>query len=220
MQRLIPMGALAAACVLAGCSSAPKVPQASEATKRPANDPAYIGMLQARVELERARQELELQRRMAAAQRLMAEPVALRTGGSIPVMDVSAARRGANVIYTVRFRTGATTVELSPAARQVLAEAAWQAPLVLVSGRTDAARANPADERIARARAQSMHALLVQLGVPMQRIRTTWQAAGDAVAPLDTPEGRAASRRVEVEVYAAEPQPGSLDDPRATVAQQ
>ncbi|WP_064736143.1 OmpA family protein [Azohydromonas australica] len=218
MQRLIPMGALAAACLLAGCSSAPKVPQASEATKRPANDPAYIEMLRARVELERARQELELQRRTAAAQRLMDEPVMLKTIAG-PVPDLSGVRRGANLVYTVRFRTGGTRVELSPAARQILSSAA-QAPLVWVRGRTDAAQANPTDERIARARAESMRVLLVQLGVPTQRIRTTWQAAGDAVAPLDTTEGRAANRRVEVEVYAAEPQPGSLDDPRATVAQQ
>ncbi len=219
MQRPMTLAALAAACLLAGCSSAPKVPQASEATKRPANDPAYIEMLRARVELERVRQELELQRRTAAAQRLMDEPVKLKTDGGIPVLDLSAARRGANLVYTVRFRTGASKVELSPAARQVLASAT-QAPLVWVRGRTDAAQANPADERIARARAQSMRVLLVQLGVPTQRIRTSWQAAGDAVAPLDTAEGRAANRRVEVEVYAAEPQLGSLEDPRATVAQQ
>lgn len=219
MQRPMTLAALAAACLLAGCSSAPKVPQASEATKRPANDPAYIEMLRARVELERVRQELELQPRTAAAQRLMDEPVKLKTSGGIPVLDLSAARRGANLVYTVRFRTGASKVELSPAARQVLASA-MQAPLVWVRGRTDAAQANPADERIARARAQTMRVLLVQLGVPTQRIRTSWQAAGDSVAPLDTAEGRAANRRVEVEVYAAEPQLGSLDDPRATVAQQ
>ncbi|WP_084150790.1 OmpA family protein [Azohydromonas australica] len=220
MQRLIPMGALAAACLLAGCSSAPKVPQASEATKRPANDPAYVEMLRARVELERARQELELQRRTAAAQRMLDEPVMVKTGSGIPVRDMSAARRGTNLVYTVRFRTGGTRVELTPAAREVMSAAVVQAPLVWVRGRTDAAQANPTDERIARERAESMRVLLVQLGVPTQRIRTSWQAAGDAVAPLDTAEGKAANRRVEVEVYAAEPQPGSLDDPRATVAQQ
>lgn len=219
MERLMPMAALAAACLLAGCSSAPKVPQASEATKRPANDPAYIEMVRARAELERATQELALQRRTAAAQRMLDEPVMLKTGGGIPVLDLSAARRGANLVYTVRFRTGGTRVELSPAARQILSSAA-QAPLVWVRGRTDAAQANPTDERIARARAESMRVVLVQLGVPTQRIRTSWQAAGDAVAPLDTAEGRAANRRVEVEVYAAEPQPGSLDDPSATVARQ
>jgi outer membrane protein OmpA-like peptidoglycan-associated protein len=220
MQRPMPLGAVAAACLLAGCSSAPKVPQASEATKRPANDPSYIEMVRARAELERARQELELQRRTAAAQRMLDEPVRLRTGGGIPVWDMSAAQRGANIIYTVRLRTGGTKVELSPQARQVLSASALPAPLVLVRGRTDAMRANPKDERVARARAESMRVLLVQLGVPTQRIRTTWQAAGDPVAPLDTADGRAANRRVEVEVYAAEPQPGSLDEPRATVARQ
>jgi outer membrane protein OmpA-like peptidoglycan-associated protein len=102
----------------------------------------------------------------------------------------------------------------------VLAGAAQKAPLVMVRGRTDAGQATLADERIARERAQAAQVLLVQLGVPPQRIRTTWQAAGDAVAPLNTAEGRALNRRVEIELYGAEPAQGSLEDTTATVAQQ
>jgi outer membrane protein OmpA-like peptidoglycan-associated protein len=100
----------------------------------------------------------------------------------------------------------------------VLASVAQKAPLVMVRGRTDARQATLADERIARVRAEQAQVLLVQLGVPAQRIRATWQAAGDTVASLDTAEGRALNRRVEIEVYGAEPVTGSLEDTTATVA--
>jgi outer membrane protein OmpA-like peptidoglycan-associated protein len=222
MRTMILSVSVLAVGALAGCSSVPKAAQAPESTRRAANDPQHIAMLAATAELERARQELALQRRTSEAQRLMDEardPTAVRTALGIPVRDLSAARRGANVIYTARFPSGSAKLGLSPQATSVLANAARQAPLVVVRGRTDAAQDSPADARIARARAESARVLLVQLGVPSQRIRTTWQAAGDNVASLDTSDGRSANRRVEIEVYAAEPAQGALE-PRATLAQQ
>jgi outer membrane protein OmpA-like peptidoglycan-associated protein len=61
-------------------------------------------------------------------------------------------------------------------------------------------------------------AMLTNAGVPADRIRMTWQASGDPAAPLTTPEGRAASRRVEIEVYDKAPRHQPLE-PDATVAQ-
>ncbi|WP_157270530.1 OmpA family protein [Azohydromonas aeria] len=223
MRTLLTLSVIAA---LAGCSSAPKVPQASESTRRPANDPAYIEMLKARAELDRARDELALQRRAAAAGRMLDEaqkPAMVRTssnGSVIPVFDVSAARTGKNVVFTVRFPVGGSTMALSPQARNLLSGAVQQSPLVVVSGRTDAAQANEKDARIARARAESARVLLVQLGVDSRRIRTTWQSAGDNVAPLDTADGRAANRRVEIEVYGGAPAQVALDGAGTTVAKQ
>jgi outer membrane protein OmpA-like peptidoglycan-associated protein len=221
MRTTILTASLALAGVLAGCSSAPKVAQAPESSRREANDPARIAMLAAAAELDRARAEMALQRRTSEAQRLMNEaqhPAMVRTALGIPVLDV--APKGANVVFTVRFPSGGRALALSPRARTVLASAAQKAPLVMVRGRTDAGQATLADERIARARAEAAQVLLVQLGVPPQRIRTTWQAAGDPVAPLNTAEGRALNRRVEIELYGAEPAMGSLEDTSATVARQ
>lgn len=221
MRTTILTASLALAGVLAGCSTAPKVTQAPESSRREANDPARIAMLAAAAELDRARAELALQRRTSEAQRLMNEaqnPAMVRTALGIPVLDVAA--KGANVVFTVRFPSGGRTLALSPRARTVLASAAQKAPLVMVRGRTDARQATLADERIARARAEAAQVLLVQLGVPPQRIRTTWQAAGDSVAPVNTVEGRVLNRRVEIELYGAEPAPGFLEDTTATVAQQ
>jgi outer membrane protein OmpA-like peptidoglycan-associated protein len=219
MQTAILTASLVLAGALAGCSSAPKVVQAPESSRREANDPGRISMLAAAAELDRARAELALQRRTSEAQRLMNEardPVMVRSALGIPVLDV--APKGANVVFTVRFPSGGKTLALSPRARSVLASVAQKAPLVMVRGRTDARQATLADERIARVRAEQAQVLLVQLGVPAQRIRATWQAAGDTVASLDTAEGRALNRRVEIEVYGAEPVTGSLEDTTATVA--
>jgi outer membrane protein OmpA-like peptidoglycan-associated protein len=221
MRTTILTASLVLAGVLAGCSSAPKVAQAPESSRREANDPARIAMLAAAAELDRARAEMALQRRTSEAQRLMNEaqnPAVVRTALGIPVLDVAA--KGANVVFTVRFPSGGRTLALSPRARTVLASAAQQAPLVMVRGRTDAGQATLADERIARERAEAAQVLLVQLGVPPQRIRTTWQAAGDAVAPLNTAEGRTLNRRVEIELYGIEPALGALEDTSATVARQ
>jgi outer membrane protein OmpA-like peptidoglycan-associated protein len=221
MRTTILTASLVLAGVLAGCSSAPKVAQAPESSRREANDPARIAMLAAAAELDRARAEMALQRRTSEAQRLMNEaqnPAVVRTALGIPVLDVAA--KGANVVFTVRFPSGGRTLALSPRARTVLASAAQKAPLVMVRGRTDAGQATLADERIARERAEAAQVLLVQLGVPPQRIRTTWQAAGDAVAPLNTAEGRTLNRRVEIELYGIEPALGALEDTSATVARQ
>lgn len=221
MRTTILTVSLVLAGALAGCSTAPKVGQAPESSRREANDPARIAMLAAAAELDRARGELALQRRTSEAQRLMHEaqnPAMVRTALGIPVLDV--APKGANVVFTVRFPSGSRTLALSPRARAVLAGAAQKAPLVMVRGRTDAGQATLADERIARARAEAAQVLLVQLGVLPQRIRTTWQAAGDPVAPLNTAEGRALNRRVEIELYGVEPVQGSLEDTTSTVAQQ
>lgn len=221
MRTILTVSVLAAAGAFAGCSSAPKVPRANEGTRAPANDPAYIDMLKARSELERARQELELQRRTAAAGRMLDEaqnPMAVRTALGIPVLDTSL--RGQNVIFTARFAMGSTKLALPAQGTQALQMAMRNAQHVVVRGRTDAKQANPTDERVARARAESARVLLVQLGVDGRRIRTTWQAAGDNVAPLDTAEGRAANRRVEIEVYGTAPGSWALDGSAPTVAQQ
>lgn len=223
MRHTILTAFLLVAGALAGCSSAPKVAQAPESTRRPANDEAHIAMLKATAELERARTELEFQRRTAQSLRLSEaaqNPASVRTALGIPVFDVR--RSGANVVYTARFASGGTRLALSPRATSALANVTRQAPRIVIRGRTDAGQSNPADERVARARAESARVLLVQLGIPAARIRTTWQAAGDTVAPLDSADGRAANRRVEIEVYGAEPAAASLDDTsnRATVAQQ
>jgi outer membrane protein OmpA-like peptidoglycan-associated protein len=213
------VAALAAASLLGACASPPKPPQASESTRQPANDPAHIEALKLQGELQRARVELALASRQVASQRMlgeaqaMARPMALRTGGAIPVMDTAA--KGTNIIFTVRFPVGSTKLALSPQAQQTLIDTAKSGAMVVLRGRTDAVRDNPADVRIARQRAEAAQLVLARAGIAPNRIRVTWQGAGDTVASNDTAEGRAMNRRVEIEVYAAQPEASVLEQPLA-----
>jgi outer membrane protein OmpA-like peptidoglycan-associated protein len=213
-SRVLSVSLLAAATVLAGCASAPKVAQVDPSTRRPVNDPAHIEMLRARTDLERARTELELQRRQLAAQRLMEQarmqPVVLRATRDPAVLTAST--RGVNLVYTARFPLRSTRLALSAQARAALIDAARQAPLVMLRGRTDATRDNPIDTRLAQQRAESARALLAAGGVDPARIRVTWQGAGDTVAPTDTAEGRALNRRVEIELYNVPPEMLRLEE--------
>lgn len=210
------IAALSVASLLAGCASAPKPPKAVESTRAPANDPAHIEALKLQAEMQRARVELAIANRQAASDRMLTEaqalglqpvPVAMRSGG-IPVFDAGVVAS----VYTVTFPTGSTRLALSPQAQQALVSAARNAELVELRGRTDAQRENPTDAVIARQRAQAPQVLLLQAGIPASRIRTTWQAAGDHVAPNDTAEGRAMNRRVEIVVHRVAPRPSALDE--------
>lgn len=220
MRTTILIAALCAAGLLAGCSTPPKPPAVQESTRRPANDPAVIELLRAQAEIQRARVELANQTRTATAQRMLTEAQAL---GLQPVMV--RARLGAapgdaaTTIYTLNFATGSTRLVLTPAAQRLLVGVAKDAALVELRGRTDALRDNPVDAAIARQRALAAQALLLQQGVPGERIRTTWQSFGDNIAPNDTAAGRAQNRRVEVWVHRVAPEPGVLEE-RATLAQQ
>ncbi len=214
------VAALAAASLMAGCASPPKPNQASESTRQPANDPTHIEALKLQGELQRARVELALASRQVASQRMlseaqaMARPVALRPGGAgIPVIDTTTT--GANTIFTVRFPVGSTKLALSTQAQQTLIDTAKGGAMVVLRGRTDAVRDNPADARIARQRAEAAQLVLARAGIAPNRIRVTWQGAGDTVASNDTAEGRALNRRVEIEVYAAQPEASVLEQPPA-----
>ena len=74
---------------------------------------------------------------------------------------------------------------------------------ITVVGHTDSIplqRTNPlsTNQRLSEARAATIAELLVQNGVPQERIRSEGRAATDPVADNGTREGRALNRRVEV----------------------
>jgi outer membrane protein OmpA-like peptidoglycan-associated protein len=179
-------------------------------------------MLDAAGKIQRATADLVAAARASAAERLAAEggtlmrPAALRSARGA----LSASTAGGNVVYTYRFTVGSSKLELPPAAVAQLVAAAKQAQLVVLRGRTDSARDDVANSRAAQRRAESAQLLLVKGGVPMDRIRLTYQGAGDFVAPNTTPDGRALNRRVEIELYPVRPQAVETPEPPAVVAAQ
>lgn len=222
MRTTLPL-TLAVAVMAAGCSSAPKLPQASGAFQ-PANDSATIEALRLQAEMQNARRELEFARRSADARTMLMQPVGVplfqpaSMRATPRATPVQAAAAGANVIFTIHFASGATRPAPAPDAMKALTDAARAAPLVAIRGRTDAPAFNAVNDRMARLRAEETRAMLIRAGVEPRRIRVTWQAAGDTVASNDTASGRDLNRRAEVEVYAADPTSAETAPPAAAAA--
>jgi hypothetical protein len=173
-------------------------------------------MLDAARKIQRATAELLAVARAGAVERLAdaaMRPTAFKAQGLS-----SANTSGGNVVYTYRFRPGGTALDLPSAATAALVGAARQAQLVVLRGRTDAVRDDATNAAIARRRAEAAQALLIRGGVPIERIRVTWQASGDTVADNGTAAGRDANRRVEIELYPVRPEQAQQPQPQAVLA--
>ena len=73
----------------------------------------------------------------------------------------------------------------------------------MIRGRTDATGDSASETALARRRAEAAAGFLRSRGVLADRVRVTWQGAGDP-RPQSGQE-RAQNRRVELEFYAAPP---------------
>jgi outer membrane protein OmpA-like peptidoglycan-associated protein len=192
---------------------------ANESSRQPANDPAHIEALKLRAELERSRVGLQIAAQQAKSMQMLAEAQAMTRSVALrPGSGMTSVSNGVNTVYTLRFVLGSTKLSLPLTTQQALIKAASQGAQIVLRGRTDSERDDAANARIARLRAEAAKVLLVQGGVPAGKIRATWQGAGDTVASNETVEGRALNRRVEIEVYAAQPEPSVIEQPATRAA--
>jgi type VI secretion system protein ImpK len=93
--------------------------------------------------------------------------------------------------------------ELMRRIAQALAQIGGQ---VLVTGYTDTVPIRtlrfPSNWHLSEARARTVAQLLVQAGVPAERVRSEGRADGDPVASNETADGRRLNRRVEITLLA------------------
>lgn len=66
-----------------------------------------------------------------------------------------------------------------------------------VAGHTDSTGSEALNERLSKARAEAIRAMLVKHGVEAARIRTAGYGAAKPVADNVTPAGKAQNRRIE-----------------------
>lgn len=71
---------------------------------------------------------------------------------------------------------------------------------ITVEGHTDSTGSAEYNQRLSERRAQAVHDLLVQGGVPASRLSVKGYGATDPIADNSTPEGRQANRRVQLEI--------------------
>lgn len=107
--------------------------------------------------------------------------------------------REQSIVFRVAHGVAQSEFLPSPELQQVLLRAARTARLVEIRGRSDAAVASPASQRIALARAHKARQYLLKNGIAARKIRVSYLAAGGFIADNATPGGEARNRRVEIE---------------------
>jgi outer membrane protein OmpA-like peptidoglycan-associated protein len=191
--------------VLGSCGSPPKPPGVDESTKRPANARTAVELQICKGDLSNTQILASESSRtaeisLANLQRLVARLRRPDTGSA----SVASPQPG-NSIFTIRFAFASTRVIVPADIGTAMVESTRAAPLVLIRGRTDGDTDTAAEGHIARGRAAAVREYLVAAGVDPNRIRVSWQPAGDHAVDNSSAAGRSINRRVEIEVYRALP---------------
>jgi outer membrane protein OmpA-like peptidoglycan-associated protein len=207
------------ALLLSSCSTPPKPPSVDESTRRPVNAKTAVDLRACQGDLSRATLLVsEMARAGVGATALskalpllpsVARESAARECAAMGTASDSAAGNSpgiapGNLVAVVPFGVGSAAWSVEQADAAALVRRAKGAALIMIRGRTDAAGESRQQTFLARRRAEAAAEFLQQAGVSKDKLRLTWQGAGDPVAGLGATE-RVQSRRVEIEFYAAAP---------------
>ena len=197
------------ALLLTSCSTPPKPPSVDESTKRPVNAGAAVDLKACQGYLSRATILVsEMARAGVVATSLNnALPQPGAAVASVPTSE--AADTAGNLVAVVPFGIGSAAWSVEQADAAALVRRAKDAAVIMIRGRTDATGDSMQETALARRRAEAAAEFLQQAGVSKDKLRLTWQGAGDPLAGL-RPADRSQSRRVEIEFYAAAPMLVSL----------
>ncbi|WP_020405867.1 OmpA family protein [Hahella ganghwensis] len=100
---------------------------------------------------------------------------------------------------SVSFKDGSSTFHPSQVVATIL-EAARDADMINISGRTSTLKPSRKDEALALARAVSARNYLVSQGVSPLKIMINYVSAADFIADNGTPEGRYLNQRVDIQM--------------------
>ena len=197
------------ALLLTSCSTPPKPPSVDESTRRPVNARAAVDLKACQGDLSRATILVsEMARAGVVATSLnKALPQPSAAMASVPASE--AADTAGNLVAVVPFGMGSAAWSVEQADAAALVRRAKDAAVIMIRGRTDATGDSIQETALARRRAEAAAEFLQQAGVSKNKLRLTWQGAGDPLAGL-RPADRSQSRRVEIEFYAAAPMLVSL----------
>jgi outer membrane protein OmpA-like peptidoglycan-associated protein len=107
---------------------------------------------------------------------------------------------GDSLSVVICFGDNSSAVKIDENLARALGETALMADHVILRGRTDAAVATPTAGQLALSRALAVKKMLITEGIDRRRVRIFYRAAGAFEADNRAPEGRAANRRVEIEL--------------------
>jgi len=206
------------ALLLTACSSPPKPPSVDESTKRPVNAQAAVDLKACQGDLSRATILVSEMARASAMATTLTKALpqqgvdkesAAKTGAADSATAHTAADTTGNLVVVVPFGMGSAAWSVEQADAAALVRRAKGAAVIMIRGRTDATRDSLQETALARRRAEAAAEFLQLAGVSKDKLRLTWQGAGDPVAGPLAAE-RSQSRRVEIEFYKAAPRLVSL----------
>ena len=204
----VTLGAL----LLTSCSTPPKPPSVDESTKRPVNARAAVDLKSCQGDLSRATLLVSELARAGLAATALNKALPLPGTATTNAADPAIADTVGNLVAVVPFGVGSASWKVEPADAAALVRRAKGAALIMIRGRTDATGDSLQETALARRRAEAAAEFLQLAGVSRDKLRLTWQGAGDPVAsPVSGsvagrgPSERALGRRVEIEFYTAAP---------------
>ena len=192
------------ALLLASCSSPPKPPSVDESTKRPVNAKLAVELKACQGDLSRSTILASELARAGIVTAALNKPNPTAAGTGMATAGPAAEAANANLVAVVPFGLGSASWGVEQADAAALVRRARSAAVVMIRGRTAASGDSLQETALARRRAESAADFLHSAGVPREKLRLTWQGAGDPVAGLGASE-RGQSRRVEIEFYASTP---------------
>lgn len=197
------------ALMLTSCSTPPKPPSVDESTKRPVNARAAVDLKACQSDLSRATILVSEMARVGVVATSLNKALPQPGAAMASVPTFEAADTAGNLVAVVPFGMGSAAWSVERADAAVLVRRAKDAVVIMIRGRTDATGDSLQETALARRRAEAAAEFLHQAGVSKDKLRLTWQGAGDPLAGL-RPADRSQSRRVEIEFYAAAPMLVSL----------
>jgi outer membrane protein OmpA-like peptidoglycan-associated protein len=200
MAGCVSIGAL----FLTACSSPPKPPSVDESTKRPVNAKVAVDLKSCQADLSHATTLVSEMARAGIVTTALTLSRPLPVATTANVADPATAGAVGHLVAVVPFAMGSASWSVEAADAVALVRHAQSAALIMIRGRTDAQSDSPQETALARQRAESAAEFLQRAGVPKDKLRLTWQGAGDPVAGLH-PSEHAQSRRVEIEFYPSAP---------------
>ncbi|HET9239195.1 MAG TPA: OmpA family protein [Oligoflexus sp.] len=174
---------LAGFFLLASCASAPKPPVVDGSNRQPINNAETAEVI-------------------ALRQQLAQTEARLRQEQSRPVLDPLAMQPAPeSQTISIYFPSKGTRFRLNPDEEARLLPLLAKARRVEVRGRTDGKRPSAVDEKVALIRALDAQRYLIGQGVSPAIISVNYVSAGDYVADNVSAMGKAANRRVDIEIF-------------------
>lgn len=192
------------ALLLTSCTTPPQPPSVDESTKRPVNARAAVELQACQGDLSRATLLVSEMARANTMVATLAKAQPCPAAAAAPISAPPATLASGNWVAVIPFGTGSATWNVLPEDAIALVRRANDAALIMIRGRTDAAADSLQETALARKRAQAAAQFLQLAGVSGDKLRLTWQGAGDPVAGL-RPTELAQRRRVEIEFYTTTP---------------